>query len=168
MASFRRPRGTVVRHIPDWKTGQLHGLNNVTTGGGGGTFNGFGLVNDTGQGQPIVVWHMYAFARLVAAPTTIQVGTLGFYAGAPLSLTTPGQPLDLQQPYLGGSVWGIPPASAPNTNDFMDIPSSPTGWVWPHDWPICIVRPGQSLLYYVVGPVQDVAVGWIWEIADAV
>jgi hypothetical protein len=170
MASFRRPRGTVVRHIPDWKVGQLHALNNTTTGGGAGTNNGFGLVNDAGQGQALVVWHLEAFARLVAAPTTIQLLTLYLYTGAPLAVTIPGQPLDTNQAFQGGSCWNIPQAANPPNSSllpFLDVPMSPTGWRWEHDWPICVVRPGISLLAYMFGPVQDVDVSFVWEVTDA-
>lgn len=168
MASFRRPKGTVVRHIPDWKSGQLLALNSATTGGIIGSDNGAGLFNDAGQGQVLVVWHAYAFARTVAVPTTIQLATLGFLNGNAGAITTQGQPLDLQQPWLGGSVFAIPPAASLTTNDFMDVPMTGTGWQWPHDYPICVVRPGFSLLINMFGPVQDVAAGFMWEVTGAI
>lgn len=168
MASSRRPKGTVVRHIPDWKVGQLAALNNVQTGGAIGTDNGAGLFNDSGQGQVLVVWHVYAFARLVATPTTIQLATLGFLNGNAGQITTQGQPLDLQQPWPGGSCFTLPHGASFTTNDFMDVPMGPDGWMWPHNWPLCVVRPGFSLIVNMFGPVQDTAVGFVWEVTGQI
>lgn len=167
MGSKRFPKGVVARSIPDWKTGQLHALNNAGTGGGLGTNNGAGLFNDARDGSMLVVWHLEASIRAVASPSTQQLFTLGFLNGNAGAITTQGQPLDTSQPWLGGSCFAIPGGASLTTNDFMDLSVLTGYWTWPHDYPICVVRPGQSLICNAFGPVQDWDVNFLWEVTKA-
>ena len=151
MASYRRPKGAVVRPIPDWNVQRLFY---------GGIQNGFvsaqnytdGFTNRETDGSSLIVWDCtIAIGRFTAATYTLATADW-FIAQLPAPGTTaPFGPVD---PTIGGInsvlAHNYDTSSLPGGLPVYNVLSGEGIWRWPNPFPLAIVRPGFSFLVQFV------------------
>jgi len=167
MASYRRPKGTVVRTVPDWNLSNCAALAITGTEVPGGLSEA-GLVNDAKDGRFLVVWHLGIshIAGAGADPATMNCGaqlysTLGF----PTYIDN--TPLNPMAPAPPGSGWFNAGSPGYQTSGLL-IPKlwGNAYFQWPHDFPLCVVPPGYSLSVVFSAPSAGfgvTAADFLWE-----
>jgi hypothetical protein len=145
------------------------------SGGGGGGFSlalgevgAVGLLNNTTQGEWLVVWDVQVYANPAGTTTSVSLIDFLFVTGIPppLTVTTQatGSALLDQQAQLPGIVW----SNKLNFEQGLIVlsPSLPAGgYQWVHDWPIAFIAPGDS--FYVASdsnPTQTFGANYVWEV----
>lgn len=151
MASYRRPKGAVVRPIPDWNTQNLFY---------GGVQNGFaaltsfnaGCINLDTQGRSFIIWDCTVTVGRFAAATapTLTFMSLGIFQGAVVVAGSAGSPVD---PFVGApSVFFDSNFNTTNLTTISSsyVPLSGEGtWRWTNPWPMAVLRPGYAhILFY--------------------
>jgi hypothetical protein len=167
MASHRTPRGTVVRHLPDWNINNCATIQITGTETPGGTTEA-GVVNDATDGRYLVIWHLGIshIAGSGADPATQVCGAQIYNTAGllPYTQNTPLNPLIAPPP---GSGWFNPTSAGFNpTGNIHPRLWGDVNWDWPHDWPIGIVPPGYSISVVFSAPSAAFAVtaaSFIWE-----
>lgn len=148
MASYRRPKGAVVRPIPDW---------NLQKCCYGGVQNGFaamtsfsaGCTNQDTQGGSFIIWDCtVSVGRFDAAVNpTVQFMNLGTFQGAVIVGATPAVNVDPTvgaYPMVFDSNYNLTTLE-PNSSAYVPLSGEGT-WRWTNNFPMAIVRPGWSLL----------------------
>jgi hypothetical protein len=167
VASYRTPRGTVVRHLPDWNINNCATIQIIGTETPGGITEA-GLVNDATDGRFLVIWHLGIshIAGAGADPATQNCSTQVYNTAGILPYTenTPLNPLMAPPP---GKGWFN--TTSPGTQPIGQIHPILWGsvnWDWPHEWPLAIVPPGFSISVVFVAPsagFATTAASFIWE-----
>lgn len=148
MASYRRPKGTVVRHVPDWNSRNLYyGFIQNSFSSAQDYFDGF--TNQETDGSSLIIWDCTISLGHFTAPDNlaqsaawlilpaVQVGpVIGF---APVDPFSPSIASTLNHNYNTS-------ASLLTNTPFYAALSDQQTWQWPHEWPMAIIRPGWSFL----------------------
>lgn len=172
MPSWRRPRGTVIRTIPDWN------LNNcasvlISNSVSGAYAVEAGLYNNSTAGWFLVVWGL-SIGQYYSSLTNI-----GYFQAWVQMLKTPGvtpyqanNPVNPTSTVNFGVGWYNSASPGPqNENLLYPAPVGPGNWEWPHDFPIGVVPAGYSLSVVFTGGIigQDgqMNAGFWFELAQA-
>lgn len=149
MASYRRPKGIVVRHIPDWNSNWV-GFSSLFAGGTGTSTQTLGLFNNANDGSYFVVWDCTMSIGPVVAASVPLGNAVWQIAKAPITgFTDPCAPINPMSPM--GTPYGLIVSGFntsgidPNAAVYQSLDDIGT-WVWPHDWPMCVVPVGYSLI----------------------
>lgn len=148
MASYRRPKGTVVRHVPDWNSAKLYyGFIQNSFSSAQDYFDGF--TNFETDGSSLVIWdctislqHFSAAdnssqsADWLILPAVQQGPVIGF---APIDPFSASIMSTLNHNYDTSA------ALLTNTPFYAALSGQGT-WQWPHEWPMAVIRPGWSFL----------------------
>jgi hypothetical protein len=146
VASYRRPKGTVVRPIPDWN---LSAMANCVIIGPELTpgFHELAINNNATDGSVLIVWDVTLNTGVVH-PGDGSVMTAGFqlypyiYGG---TLNPPAQLDPRVGVGFGGSYFNSDVTQIPAGYKFGPVFWGPVTWSWPHDWPFCLVPPNWTL-----------------------
>jgi hypothetical protein len=171
VASFRRPKGTVVRSFPDWNINKLAYNNDWFVGLTSTNTLTVLLFNDNNVGKNLIVWALdivhYAdnWPKENGIPANggmlVGVGTATFVS--PTLMINPLAAVVSGQVYADTSVFGSPPL----TDESRTFGLSAGGYSWPHEWPCAVIPPGWSFGVELHGSESQMAVGFVWEEADA-
>jgi hypothetical protein len=167
MASYRRPKGTVVRTLPDWNLNNCAAISIVGTEIPGGTTEA-GLVNDATDGRFLVLWHLGIshIAGAGADPATMSA-VAQLYATLGLLPYTQNTPLNPTAPAPPGSGWFN--ATSPGVQTTGELIPNLWGnayFQWPHDYPVCVIPPGYSASVVFNAPATNfgvTAASFMWE-----
>lgn len=170
----RKPKGSIIQPLPSWNLKRMAGASSSTGALALGALGAVGLLNDSTRGEWFVIWDIQIVAlpnpignTLIVSDIAICTGRLAgslFSAGNNSSLISASG----KNP---GSTWRN---NAPGNeigaifNSTTLINSGNTSYyVWPHDWPVCAIQPGDSVVAYSnANPYFDFGVGFIYEIVQ--
>jgi hypothetical protein len=147
MASYRRPKGTVVRPIPDWNSKDLYygGIQNSSLGG----LDYFdGVQNLETDGSSLIIWDCTISLGAFTAGTQV-IGSADWFLAQVPQHAFPGQlaPLDPIGPTILSVVnHGFDTSNLVTGMPFYTVLSGPDTWRWPNPWPMAIIRPGFTWL----------------------
>jgi hypothetical protein len=163
-ASYRRPKGVVVRSLPDWNSTNLMSGAQFNLGATVNHTSDAGLYNDATDGSLLVLWHLsVAVSYVVNTTITLPAALAGF------TVLNPGgsaaSNLYNSQPARAGAVWsGFDIFDTTALDDEWVFPLSGGAYQWPHEWPIAIIPPGMSFALEVNGPCGLAWFSFIWEV----
>lgn len=149
MASYRRPKGTVTRPIPDWHLGSMANLTIIGPEISPG-YQESGIVNNATDGSYLVVWDVSISANVVtggdgsvmSSGFFLYVNPFGLVDSAGVSLN----PINGVQ--YGFSYTTGDPTQHPQGSNFGPAWWGPVNWSWPHDWPFVVLPVGWTLGFY--------------------
>jgi|SRR5579871_2006490 len=171
MASFRKPKGTVIRSVPDWNSNNMANTFVIGPELSPGFFE-LGLYNNALDGSFLAIWD-------VTISSTVLLGgdgstmTTGFnlypWSGAPYTGSASPVNPTLGMPYgvgfYNGDITQIPAGSG-----FGPHWWGPINWTWPHNFPMCYVPAGWifSMQSFLGSPaVNAAAASFYWEVTQA-
>ncbi len=137
-----------------------------------GALGAVGLINDATRGEWLVVWDLWIVAlpnptanRLFVADMAICTGRL---AGSSLIPNNSG-PLASSVGSQPGTNWTNNAGGTELGNIFSSIDlisqSPQLTYRWVHEWPVCAIAPGDSVVAYSDGSAYfDFGVGYIYEV----
>ena len=171
MASFRRPKGTVVRSRPDWNVNKLAYNNDWFVGLTSTNTLTVLLHNDGTQGRNLIVWAL----DIVHLPSNWPVeqgiaATGGMLNGVgAANFVSPSLMMNPLSPLVSGQVYDLtePFPSLGLTDHSRTFGLSAGGYSWPHEWPCAVIPAGYSFGVELHGIQPQMAVGFVWEEADA-
>jgi hypothetical protein len=147
MASYRRPKGTVVRPIPDWNVQNLYYASSFNAASGNLDYFD-GVLNTETDGSSLIVWDCTIALGAFTAGVEVIGSADWFLAQVPpapnnfgLAPVDPTQANPLSQ--MGHSydtsnlVTGMP---------FYSALAGPGIWRWTNPFPMAVIRPGFALL----------------------
>ena len=172
MASYRKPKGTVIRAVPDWNLSNCASIVVLGTEAPA-SVSEYGLFNDALDGRSLVIWSA-AISHWAGGGGDPAQMVAGFQLEKTAGLTpyTPNTPLDPLVGALPGSGWfnGTSAGFLP-TGVLGPTLKGNANWQWPHNWPMCVVRPGFSLSVVGVPPAAGFAasaIAFFWEAVRAI
>ena len=165
MPSHRRPKGSLVRTLPDWH------FANMASGGIQfspivlGDSHAFGVFNDSAQGRWLVLWDIAVTFFPAGGIGAINLIDLGHLSGHDGQALTPGSALGGTIPSPGGQTWHEANFQD-HTDDFFYLAMQNGQYHWPHDWPLAAVPSGWSIVAILDGNPASagVVVNFVWEI----
>jgi hypothetical protein len=147
MASYRRPKGTVVRPIPDWNVRNLY-FGVIQNGTQGSISYTDGFTNKESDGTSLIIWDCtISLGRFLA--TTNVLGTAEWFIAQVPDPVTPN-PMGC----VVSTDAGIPSFCGHNydtSNLSTPIPgyaalSGEGIWRWENNFPLAVITPGFSFL----------------------
>lgn len=150
MASYRRPKGTVVRPIPDWNVQKLC-YGGVQNGFAANTSFNAGCTNSDTSGGTFIVWDSTITVGRFAAATApvVTFMSLGIFSGAILVAASQASPVDptIAAPLLFfDSNYNITNLTT-ITSAYVPLSGEGT-WRWANPFPLALIRPGFSLMLF--------------------
>lgn len=165
----RKPKGSIIQPLPSWNLDSLYG-----TGFGIGPVPLGNLVasavfNAQTDGSWLVIWDVQVFATgsFPAGGAVIDFciirGTQPNAAGHQIEPSVPITSYTASVPSYG---WGF---SDPANNEAGPVFASPhlpvNGYQWVHEWPLCAIAPGDSIVVYSdSNAYNSFGATWIFEV----
>ncbi len=117
-----------------------------------GDLVGSGIVNRQASGDWLVIWDLQVFA----AGSFAAVGAVfdlciiqGTQSQNSNYQVEPSFPANSFAPTIPSSAWGFKDAAANEASKpFYSLSLPVGGYQWVHDWPLCAIAPGQSVVAY--------------------
>lgn len=140
-----------------------------------GALGAVGLLNDSNANEWLVVWDFSITAlpnpipnHLIVADCVIGTGR---NAGS-LIIVGDNKPAISQGRSMPGSVWTLNVPSNEIAKPFNSVTLLTTGtyafYLWNHDWPLCAIAPGDSLVAYSdADAYQDFAANFIYQVTTS-
>lgn len=117
-----------------------------------GNLVGSGIVNRQTSGQWLVIWDLQVFAAGSFASVgavfdlCIIQGTQSIYSNYQVEPSFPTTSFTQTIPSAG---WGFSDGAANEASKpFYSLSLPVGGYQWVHDWPLCAIAPGQSVVAY--------------------
>jgi len=158
----RSPKGTLIRTLPEWHFAKLSSGSFSGVAVADNSYIGVGLFNNSTDGSVLVVWDVEVKATPSAAQTPEFVRELliqGQLSGA----LSPVYQLQV----AAQTAWGQITANNPYSNPHGELASFPIQnevWKWGHEWPMCALLPGYSLVMVSDNNGSAIwGVSFIWE-----
>lgn len=167
MASYRRPKGSIARHLPDWNlAGMMSGgiqYSPIVLGDS----HAFGVYNNSTRGYWLVLWDLAVTFQPSGALNNIQLIDVGHLSGHANQTLTAGAPLVATAGPKSGQTW-TQANFQDTTDDFLYLPMQDGKYQWPHDWPLAAVPSGWSIVVITDGNAagSGAVVNFVWEITD--
>ena len=169
MASYRRPKGTVVRAVPDWNLNACAAIAIIGTESSG-QISECGLINDAKDGRFLVVWELGISHAAGGGGDPAQM-TCGaqLYQSPIFGVSLANTPLNPTIGMVPGSGWfNGTSAGFLTTGVLQPILKGNVDYHWPHNWPFCVIPPGFSLTVVFTPPAagfDSFAANYVWEAA---
>ena len=143
MASFRTPKGTVVRAVPDWNSANVA---NYVGGSveGPAAFAENGVFNNANDGSFLAIWDAtISLIDLNTADGPDLFSGFSLYQATSPATGNGSPPINptFGMPWGIGFFNAVPDAMGPETQ-FGPQFRGPATWSWPHNWPMCFVPSG--------------------------
>lgn len=150
MASYRRPKGTVVRPVPDWQLANLV-YGGVQNGNAGSVNTNVGCINLDTSGGSFVIWDCTITIDRFAAATNpvVTFTSMGIFQGAVIVAGSQASPVDTM--FAPGLLFFDANFNVTNitTINSAYVPLSGAGiWRWNNNFPLAVLRPGFALLFF--------------------
>jgi hypothetical protein len=167
MGTWRRPKGSVTRPIPDWQ------LRNMAAGGitgrtGAGTFEDLGLFNDSTDGSYLVLWDVLITVGAPQNANPSLPSVIGKLIAGSEGISTTGLSQPRGYPLVGAS--GSPPGAfwdnlTPSglTTPAYQFMDDARVWQWQHDWPFAAIPPRFSYVVELFGDTSGWSFSCVWE-----
>ncbi len=134
-----------------------------------GDLVGSGVVNRQTSGDWLVIWDLQVFAAgSFPAPgavfdLNIIQGTQSFYNNYQVE---PSFPATSFTPTIPSAAWGFMDGAANEASKpFYSLSLPVNGYQWVHDWPLCALAPGQSVVAYSdANAYQAWSAAWLFEV----
>lgn len=148
----RKLKGTVVHQIPSWNLKNMYGTAFGVGPAALGELVASAVYNGQQDGAWLVIWDVQVFANgnFAAVGAVVDFDIIhGTQSGAANYQVEPALPVISNGIAIKSFGWGF---TDPNNNEagkpFLnpDIPVG--GYQWPHDWPLCAIAPGDSIVAY--------------------
>jgi hypothetical protein len=156
----RRPKGTIVRPLPDWNLRNM-GFGQIVGGANANLSENLGLYNDSTIGEALVIWDVTINVAVRTAGVVSQPNVAGQLQPGGTNLNGLSQPV--LTPAIGqgqaipGQLWDD--ANAPGLSFAQYTFLLDAGqWRWMHDWPFAVIPPAWSYVWYIVGSSQGMSV----------
>jgi hypothetical protein len=148
----RRLKGTVVNPQPSWNIKRMFGSAVGTGPLGIGDIGAIGLLNTGSAGEWLVVWDVQVNIHPSASGSGQRVldGAIRRGTESSLLFTEPNNPLASAVASGPGQVWAAITGFEAGGIFFSGIFPADV-YQWPHEWPICAIQPGDSLVFYSDG-----------------
>ena len=168
----RRPKGAVIQPLPSWNLRNMAGAASSTGNLALGALGAVGLINNATAGEWLVIWDVRVIALPNPIGTILMVADMAICTGrlaSSLLIANNNSPLISFGGTIPGTNWTNNTSATEIGNIFNSVDliySSPTAYyTWGHDWPICGIAPGDSMVVYSDGSAyHDFGVSFIYEV----
>jgi len=140
-----------------------------------GALGGVGLINNSTRGEWLVVWDIQIVNLPNPIPNQLIISDIAIATGrAPGSLLIPNNsnPLASNVASQPGTTWtvnsGGTELGAVFNSTTLLISGNYAYYQWVHEWPVCAIAPGDSVVAYSDGNAyHDFGVGYLYETVPA-
>jgi len=162
MPTRRRPKGVIIRPLPDWQGRQMMmgDSSNTELDTGVGQV---GLYNNATDGSILVVWDLATnLAPKIGAAAPVCGCTVVMAKGL-TSANQQTRPLHSEGINFPGVCWTIQPVGSGLLPADYTTLQAPGTWNWPHNWPFAYIYPGWSLVTQYNQDLQLFHSSFVWE-----
>jgi hypothetical protein len=148
----RKPKGSIIPPLPSWNIRNMYGTEFGIGPVALGDLVGSGVFNAQTDGSWLVIWDLQLFAN--GSPPAVGWvfdlniihGTQSFYHDYSFNTALPVCSQTKQIPSGG---WGFMDSAANEASlPFLNYSLPVGGYQWVHDWPLCAIAPGDSIVAY--------------------
>lgn len=168
MRSFRRPKGTVIRTVPDWNSANLGSATIIGPEIQPGFYE-LGIFNNATDGSYLVLWDAQASATVTQPndPATLISG-FKFYnnPNPPIVGFSNGANPTVGQPF-GAGFYNGDPTIIPQNSDYGPTFFGIVQYSWGHDFPLAYIPPGYIFSFtsdYFAGNSNFARASFFWEV----
>lgn len=167
MASYRRPKGAINRHIADWNNGRLY-YSSIQNGFSTSTTQKYGLQNVSSTGSSLIVWDCtIEIGRFTAAVNPLGIASWEVAKVPIVGTLNVLQPIDPQSPTTNSGIGNnIDDSSLVSGRTQYNALSDAGIWRWNGGIPMAIIRPGYTLLAEYVITNAFACLSVVVELAD--
>jgi hypothetical protein len=165
----RKPKGSIIQPLPSWNLRRMYG----TAFGIGtvplGALIGSGVFNAQTRGEWLVIWDVQVFATgsFAAAGAVVDINIMtGTQSANTGYQKQPANPLISANTTIPSFGWGFKDSATNEAGlNFLSLQIPVNGYQWVHDWPLCAIQPGDSVVAYSdSNAYQNWGATWIFEV----
>jgi len=134
-----------------------------------GALVGSGINNAQTRGEWLVIWDVQVFAT-GSFPASGAIVDINIISGTPSSnvgyQVQPSNPLISSNRGIPSFGWGFKDSAANEAGlNFLSLALPVNGYQWVHDWPLCGIQPGDSVVAYSDGSAYNHwGATWVFEV----